>query len=391
MAVKVKERNGKWWLFIDYKGKRKAKKVGSKKAALEAAAKIEAKITLGQFEIKEEKKRRPFNTYFPNWLDTYIKVDCKPSTYAIYERVYRQYLLPVFQTRDIATITRDEIRQFAYGLLGKGRNRSTVGVVLAPLQGMFSAALEDGHVTNNPCMRILRKVKHVKGKPIDPLNRVEANTLLKTCRELFPRSYPFVLLLLRTGLRKGEAQALQWQDIDFANRCLIVRRSLTNRRLSTPKNGKERRVDMSTQLERTLKIALVERKKETLQKGWREMPLWVFINECGTPINEGHFHRRVWVKLLAKAGLRSIRVHDLRHTFASLLIEQGEPLPYVRDQLGHHSIQITVDIYGHLVPGGNRQAVDRLDDQTDQVLVTTIRNPAATSGSDAPLSVMLTS
>ncbi len=65
---------------------------------------------------------------------------------------------------------------------------------------------------------------------------------------------------------------------------------------------------------------------------------------------------------LAKAGLRRIRLHDLRHTFASLLIQNSESLAYVRDQLGHHSIQITVDTYGHLVPGANRQAVARLDE-----------------------------
>jgi integrase len=60
---------------------------------------------------------------------------------------------------------------------------------------------------------------------------------------------------------------------------------------------------------------------------------------------------------------RIVRFHDLRHTFASLLIQQGEGLPYIRDQLGHSSIQVTVDIYGHLVPGGNRQAVDKLDER----------------------------
>ncbi len=70
----------------------------------------------------------------------------------------------------------------------------------------------------------------------------------------------------------------------------------------------------------------------------------------------------VFYRCLDLAELRRVRFHDLRHTYASLLIQQGESLAYVKDQLGHHSIQITVDIYGHLVPGGNRQAVDRLDD-----------------------------
>jgi integrase len=69
---------------------------------------------------------------------------------------------------------------------------------------------------------------------------------------------------------------------------------------------------------------------------------------------------RHFLKCLTKAGLRTIRFHDLRHTFASLLIQNGEPLAYVKDQLGHSSIKMTVDVYGHLVPGANRQAVNRL-------------------------------
>src|SRR5262245_237538 len=73
--------------------------------------------------------------------------------------------------------------------------------------------------------------------------------------------------------------------------------------------------------------------------------------------------RKVFNRLLTAAKLRRVRFHDLRHTFATLLIEQGESLAYIRDQLGHSSIKITVDTYGHLVPGGNRQAVDKLDER----------------------------
>jgi integrase len=79
-------------------------------------------------------------------------------------------------------------------------------------------------------------------------------------------------------------------------------------------------------------------------------------------INSFNLRPRVFHAALEKAGLRRIRIHDLRHTFASLLLQNGESIVYVKDQLGHGSISITVDTYGHLVPGANRQAVDRLDD-----------------------------
>ena len=90
----------------------------------------------------------------------------------------------------------------------------------------------------------------------------------------------------------------------------------------------------------------------------------VFLTEKGCKINTDTFRHRVFHKVLEKAGLRKTRIHDLRHTYASLLIQQGESLAYVRDQLGHHSIKVTVDTYGHLVPGENRTAVDKLDDLT---------------------------
>jgi integrase len=99
------------------------------------------------------------------------------------------------------------------------------------------------------------------------------------------------------------------------------------------------------------------------------------VNESGQLLDKNNWRKRVFYRTLEKAGLRQIRVHDLRHTFASLLIQAGESLAYVRDQLGHHSIKVTVDIYGHLAPGGNKAAVDRLDDEVDA----TIRNLSATT------------
>jgi len=80
------------------------------------------------------------------------------------------------------------------------------------------------------------------------------------------------------------------------------------------------------------------------------MSEWVFPSEEGTPLDAANL-RKVFAKVLKKAGLRQIRFHDLRHTFASWLIANGESLAYVKDQMGHHSIQITVDTYGNLIPG----------------------------------------
>jgi integrase len=97
-----------------------------------------------------------------------------------------------------------------------------------------------------------------------------------------------------------------------------------------------------------------------LKDGKNEIPEWVFASGEGTPRDMHNIERRELRKCLEAAKLRSIRFHDLRHTTASLLIQNGAPLAYVKDQLGHSSIKVTVDIYGHLVPGANRQEMNRL-------------------------------
>ena len=118
-----------------------------------------------------------------------------------------------------------------------------------------------------------------------------------------------------------------------------------------------------------------ERKKETLRKGWGEVPPWVFHSKEGTVLYPSNIRTHLWTKLLQKAELRHIRLHDLRHTYANLLIQHGESLANVKEQMGHHSIKITVDTYGHLMPGGNKAAVDRLDGLENAMF----RNPGATN------------
>ena len=101
---------------------------------------------------------------------------------------------------------------------------------------------------------------------------------------------------------------------------------------------------MSRQLTETLFQLRKQRLEEKLKKGWEEMPLWVFITEKGTPLIEGHWRDRVFHKTLEKAKLRKIRIHNLRHGYATQMIQAGESLVYIKDHLGHHSIKVTVDI-----------------------------------------------
>jgi integrase len=191
--------------------------------------------------------------------------------------------------------------------------------------------------------------------------------LLKTAQEHAPNYLPLFFLLARTGLRIGEALALQIGDLDFGHRPISVQRNLVKGVLGLPKSGLTRQVDMSTQLMRVLGNIVLNRKEQLIRLGMsvEELPsMWLFQNQAGQPMDDSKV-RKVFARLLTKAALAQRNLHFLRHTFASLLIQQGESLAYVKEQMGHSSIDITVDVYGHLVPGGNRQAVDKLDDGSE--------------------------
>jgi len=347
-------------------------KAGARQSVSETASglqrrlkrKLEAKLTLGEFALQEEKPSAPtFRQYAEEWLATYARLNCKPSTYTRYAGVVRTHLLPAFATTPLPDITREAVKRL---LLAKRDTLtpSSVRQILAPLREMLNYAVEDGVLASNPAARVSRVLAPRRSAllEIQPLTREELTLLLTTVQQEALAYYPFFLCLARTGMRLGEALALQWGDIDWHGRFVDVRRNYTLGKITSPKNGKGRRVDLSQQLTEVLRQLLTQRKVETLRHGWPEMPVWVFCSRAGRLLDPDNVRSRVFYRCLAKAGLRHVRIHDLRHTYASLLLQQGESLAYIRDQLGHHSIQVTVDIYGHLVPGGNKAAVDRLDD-----------------------------
>jgi integrase len=158
----------------------------------------------------------------------------------------------------------------------------------------------------------------------------------------------------------GELIAVKGGDIQFGiseddnNRYILVQRNFVRGQFTTPKNKKSRRVDLSRELRRTLLELRDKRMLTAIMSGRASIADdLVFPSKAGTvldPSNIFHYH---FLPCLEHAGLRRFRFHDLRHAFGSLLIQDDASLAYVKDQMGHSSIQITVDTYGHLIPGAN--------------------------------------
>ena len=385
MSVKVRKRNNAWWVFINYHGRRKAKKVGTREAAENVKRQIEARLALGDFGVLEDRKEPTFSEYANRWLKYHAEIQCKPSTVTRYREILRLYLLPAFGAFRLGQITRAMVKEFLSEKASGGRlSRSSWRLMLCTLGGIFSHAIDDELVANNPAAKLGKFTK--TGKPnrqATALTRREANQLLEAAKEYCPQYYVLFLTALRSGLRRGELVALLWGEVQFANgeddpnRHILVQHNYARGGFTSPKGKRNRRVDLSKQLRRELLASRDTRLFAAFQAGQTSIADdLVFPSQAGTVLDPANLVHRYFLPCVEKAGLRRIRFHDLRHTFGSLLIQDGAPLPYVKEQMGHSSIQITVDIYGHLTPGADIRWIDRLDSETSAQLSATPAQPS---------------
>jgi len=184
---------------------------------------------------------------------------------------------------------------------------------------------------------------------VEHWTRKEVGQLLETARLHEPRLAPLLSVLFSTGMRRGEALGLQWSDIDFDRSRISIRRSITNAGLSTPKSGSGRIVGMTAALAEELFDVLTSRRREQLSRGWPEIPPWVFCSETGTSPNPSNIER-VWRRVRRRAqklGVRSLKLHCTRHTWATFALHAGRNIRWVADQLGHADPALTLRVYAH--------------------------------------------
>jgi integrase len=372
MGVKIRKRGGKWYVFVNYHGRRKAKCVGpSRELAEQVRRQIEAKLALGDLGFLQEEEKVTFGKYADRWLKQHAELHCKPSTISGYKDVLRLHIRPRFADISLDRISRDDVKELFANLSAKGLSANTLKNILIVLRVILNSAVEDGLVQANTASKMGRFL------PADPekfepvaLTREETQLFLEAADADFQLLF---LTLLRTGMRWGEAAALRWGDIQFGhseedqNRFIWVRRNWVHGKFTSPKSKKTRRIDLSRQLRRALLEARDAQMLNAYLKGKTNLSDdLVFPSEAGSVLDHSNVYSRYFLPAIERAGLRHFRIHDLRHTFASQLLQDGASLAYVRDQLGHSSISVTVDLYGHLVPSANIAWVDRLDRETSQ-------------------------
>ncbi|HEX7507068.1 MAG TPA: tyrosine-type recombinase/integrase [Polyangia bacterium] len=287
-----------------------------------------------------------------HWMPTYpASVGNRPSTVKCKEMELRVHLKPALGSLRLDEI-KGEVVDRLFANLRKPRPVRNKGLrVLSPksikniratLRRVLVSAVEWEFIDKVPA---LPKVK-VPDKGWDHFTAEESEKLIEAARDDEERA--LLVFPLRTGCRAGEQLGLRWGDINWHTHEIVFRRSSTGGQVGPTKSGKERRVPMTEGLERAL------RKMKHLRG---EL---VFCRLDGKPLTIWQLHEKLW-GACRRAGLRKIRWHDLRHSFASQLVTVGVPIRRVQDWLGHSTIAMTMR-YAHLAPGSGSDLIRALED-----------------------------
>jgi integrase len=305
------------------------------------------------------------------WLDDWISKalpasDRKQATIDLYASIAKKHLVPILGGRRLDKIRPSDVEALILTKRQAGLAQSTVRTIYTVLRSALDIAMRDGLLARNPAAAVRRPA--VDRQEASYLSVEQAQRLLEEMRG--ERLEPLFRLMLATGLRRGEALALHWSDIDLDRAMLRVRWTLTRTskglQLGEPKTEKSRR---TVPLPRsTVEVLRAHRGRHAAHRlaaaeVWQDSDL-VFTTEIGTPLEPRNVLRQ-FDKIARRAGLRDVHLHTLRHSTASFLLAAGTHTKVVQEHLGHSSYAITADIYSHVAPEQRREAADRLDEALD--------------------------
>lgn len=328
------------------------KEVTLKRDALALERELREQLETPPPKAEEEVKDALFADFAGYWKDA-RRADWKPSVYHGYEIILRVHLVPAFGSKTMRSISVEDVQRYKAAVLngtgGRPHAPKTVNNHLGVLSALFEDAVKWRYCVHNP----VRQVKPCRSDR-DPESfhywtAAESDAFLDVIRQRRPRWYPLFLTALRTGLRLGELAALRWEDVDFERGRINVRRSYSHGVETRPKNGRGRALPMSPQLREVL---LAHRGAAASQER-------VFLSAEGKLLDPDRVKHPLWYGTKI-AGVRSIRFHDLRHSFASQLVIAGVSLYKVQELLGHQDSKMTMR-YAHLSPEAQADAVQVLD------------------------------
>ncbi|WP_405525504.1 site-specific integrase [Streptomyces canus] len=362
----------------------------------EALAKLTEKIANSNRGLPAPSAQGSLAAHLTYWLENVAVHQLRENTHTRYTACVNNYLIPGLGRKKLAKLTAKDVRTWLNQLrttcqccargLDAGRNeprccaagtccsKRLSPLTLAYIHSVLKSALE--HAVREE--EIPRNVRTGTPRPrrFEPLTADEARQFLSSAHD--HRLHALLELALHTGLRKGELLGLCWKDLNLDMGTAAIRRTLQRTStgglttLPTKTRASERRIALPARCLQSLKLHQEEQQQERDTAGaiWQDNG-YVFTTPQGRAIDPTNL-TRTFITLLRKAGLRRIRFHDLRHSTATLLLEQGVELVVIKELLGHAHIGVTATVYAHVRLRLQRDAIDLLDHA--------LHNPTMTTG-----------
>jgi len=299
--------------------------------------------------------------YLERWLNEYAKPNLSPRGFERYSGIIRRYLIPEMGNMRLTQLKPEHIQKHYAAMQSKGLSTGTVRYHHAVIHKALQTALKWGLLGRNAADGV--DAPRSRRNDMQAWDDFEVRHFLETAKD--SPYYALFHTALFTGMRRSELLALQWRDIHLHQ--IYVNRSLHHLKdgsyvFTQPKSVKSRR---TIALSPSSVLTLMEYKeKQEAVHAMLGIPLkqddLLFSTPEGKPLRPNTI-TRAWTTLATKAGVKPIRLHDARHTHASLMLKQGVHPKIVQERLGHASIQMTLDTYSHVTPGLQEAAAEAFD------------------------------
>ncbi|MFS4093359.1 tyrosine-type recombinase/integrase [Streptomyces sp. AF1A] len=352
----------------------------------EALAKLTEKTAASNLGLPVAAADSTVSAYLTYWLNGVAVHQVRENTHTRYAACIRLHLIPALGAKKLARLTARDVRTFLDHLrttcqcctqardadrrsccaIGQCCDKRLSPLTVTYVHSVLKSALEHAVREDDLPRNVARNVKTPAPRPrrFPPFTASEARQFLHIASS--DRLHALFELALRTGLRKGELLGLCWEDLDLDGGTASIHRSLQRTRtrglttLHTKTRASERRIVLPTECIHSLKSHQEHQQDErqAAGTGWTDNGL-VFTTLTGNPLDPTNLTRR-FRRILQRAGLRTIRFHDLRHSTATLLLEQGVDLVVIKELLGHAHIGVTAGVYAHVRLRLQRQAIDTL-------------------------------
>lgn len=318
----------------------------------------DARLSEVKTQIRKGEYRPPSDLTLGDFADKWLAVkksEVRPGTYNSYKHHLKNQILPFFgSNRKIRSISTENIEQFKADLSEKTMSPATASKHILTLSMMLKVAVIWKHLTENPA-QFVKRPRHDKPE-MEFITPSEMDTLILATA---PRYQSLIMTACYSGARKGELLGLKWKDIRTLQSSIKIERTLQQGKLYKPKNKSSQRL---VKVPGVVIKALEKHKSNLVMEGLPVGPDdFVFVDKKGMAFDTNYTTRFIFKPALMRAEIRHIRFHDLRHSYAAKAISDNRPIKWIQRQLGHSSIQITLDTYGHLLPDIDTEAAIWLD------------------------------